>query len=83
MSFFFCAAASHLAVKGAVVTMTTSMAGLLLLRLLLLLLIAPLTLRAAMAHPNASSAFPTVSLFQPLTQPECSKKEHPKVSTQG
>ncbi|XP_019736270.1 semaphorin-5B isoform X3 [Hippocampus comes] len=79
---FVAAGEFHLAVKGAVVTMTTSMAGLLLLRLLLLH-IAPLTLKAAMAHPNASSAFPTVSLFQPLTQPECAKKEHPKVSTQA
>ncbi|XP_037096158.1 semaphorin-5B isoform X4 [Syngnathus acus] len=76
---FVAAAASHLAVKGAVVTMTTSMAGLLLLRLLLLII--PST-AVATVLPNATSAFSTVSLFQPLTQPECSKKEHPKVSTQ-
>ncbi|XP_077392606.1 semaphorin-5B isoform X2 [Festucalex cinctus] len=60
--------------------MTTSMAGLLLLRLLLLIL--PKTSSALVANANASSALPTMSLFQPLAQPECSKKEHPKVSTQ-
>ncbi|XP_061647675.1 semaphorin-5B isoform X9 [Phyllopteryx taeniolatus] len=63
--------------------MTTSMAGLLLLRLLLLILpTAATTAGVAEAHPNASSAFLTASLFQPRTQPECAKKEHPKVSAQ-
>ena len=71
-----------LAVRGEVVTMTASsqdstppsVAGLLLLLLLL---------PAAVTQNSAVPTTPTASLFDPLTQPECMKKEHPKVSIQG
>lgn len=71
-----------LAVRGEVVTMTASSqdstppsaAGLLLLLLLL---------PAAVTQNSAVPTTPTASLFDPLTQPECTKKEHPKVSIQG
>ncbi|KAM8749357.1 semaphorin-5B isoform 3-T4 [Acanthopagrus schlegelii] len=51
-----------------------SMAGLLLLLLLL---------PAAVPQNSAVPTTPTASLFDPLTQPECAKKEHPKVSIQA
>ncbi|XP_034417593.1 LOW QUALITY PROTEIN: semaphorin-5B, partial [Cyclopterus lumpus] len=68
---------SSLAVRGEVITMTpssqdstpSSMAGLLLFVLFLLLL-----LPVAAVPPTP----PTPPLFDPLTRPECSKKEHPK-----
>lgn len=70
-----------LAVRGEVITMTassqdsipSSMASLFLL----------LLLPAAFTQNFAVPTTPTASLFDPLTQPECMKKEHPKVSIQG
>ncbi|XP_030284453.1 semaphorin-5B isoform X4 [Sparus aurata] len=47
--------------------------------LLLLLLLLP----AAVTQNSAVPTTPTASLFDPLTQPECTKKEHPKVSIQA
>lgn len=72
-----------LAVRGEVPTMAppsqdptvTSMAGRLPL-LLLFLLFLPCGFAQNPAPPN-------VSPFDPLTHPECTKKEHPKVSIQG
>ncbi|XP_041663174.1 semaphorin-5B isoform X1 [Cheilinus undulatus] len=71
------------AARGEVVTMTassqdsrpSSMAGL----FLLLLLFFPSVVTQNSAVPTT----PTPSLFDPLTQPECTKKEHPKVSIQA
>ncbi|TKS67782.1 Semaphorin-5B Semaphorin-G [Collichthys lucidus] len=70
-----------LAVRGEVITMTassqdsipSSMASLFLL----------LLLPAAFTQNFAVPTIPTASLFDPLTQPECMKKEHPKVSIQA
>ncbi|XP_019108512.2 semaphorin-5B isoform X2 [Larimichthys crocea] len=70
-----------LAVRGEVITMTassqdsipSSMASLFLL----------LLLPAAFTQNFAVPTTPTASLFDPLTQPECMKKEHPKVSIQA
>ncbi|XP_075941213.1 uncharacterized protein sema5ba [Anarhichas minor] len=54
----------------------SSVAGLLLLLLLLVLLVP--------AVVTQDAAVPTTPLlFDPLTQPECTKKEHPKVSIQA
>lgn len=72
-----------LAVRGEAITMTasskdstpSSVAGLFLLLLLLL--------PAVCAQRSAVPTTPTPSLFDPRTQPECAKKEHPKVSVQG
>ncbi|XP_035532434.1 semaphorin-5B isoform X2 [Morone saxatilis] len=50
----------------------SSMAG------LFLLLLFP----AVFTQNSAVPTTPTTSLFDPLTQPECTKKEHPKVSIQ-
>ncbi|KAI3355721.1 hypothetical protein L3Q82_004309 [Scortum barcoo] len=71
-----------LAARGEVITMTassqdstpSSMAGLFLLLLLL---------PAVFTQSSAVPATPTPSSFDPLTQPECAKKEHPKVSIQA
>lgn len=77
-----------LAVRGEVITMTASsqdsnpsfLAGLFLLLLLLFnLLLFP----AVCTQNSAVPTSPTTPLFDPLTQPECTKKEHPKVSIQG
>lgn len=51
----------------------SSMAGLFLL----------LLLPAVLAQRSAIPTIPTPALFDPLTQPECTKKEHPKVSIQA
>ncbi|TWW80374.1 Semaphorin-5B Semaphorin-G [Takifugu flavidus] len=72
-----------LAVRGEVTTMTpssqdptlTSMAGRLPL-LLLFLLFLPCGFAQNLAPPD-------VSPFDPLTRPECTRKEHPKVSIQA
>uniref|UniRef100_A0A3B5A0C4 Semaphorin-5A n=1 Tax=Stegastes partitus TaxID=144197 RepID=A0A3B5A0C4_9TELE len=53
----------------------SSMAGLFLLLLLLL--------PAVVTQNSAFPTTPSPSLFDPLTQPECTKKEHPKVSIQA
>ncbi|XP_070831876.1 semaphorin-5B isoform X2 [Chaetodon trifascialis] len=52
----------------------SSMAGLFLLLLLL---------PTVATQNSAAPTTPTASLFDPLTQPECTKKEHPKVSVQA
>lgn len=51
----------------------SSMAGLFLL----------LLLPTVFMQNSAVPATPTPSSFDPLTQPECTKKEHPKVTIQG
>ncbi|XP_027878483.1 semaphorin-5B isoform X2 [Xiphophorus couchianus] len=55
------------------------LAGLFLLLLLLHLLLFP----AVCTQNSAVPTSPTTPLFDPLTQPECTKKEHPKVSIQA
>ncbi|XP_054871102.1 semaphorin-5B isoform X1 [Amphiprion ocellaris] len=53
----------------------SSMAGL----FLLLLILSP----AVVTQNSVVPTTPSPSLFDPLTQPECTKKEHPKVSIQA
>ncbi|XP_047193282.1 semaphorin-5B isoform X2 [Scophthalmus maximus] len=76
-----------LAVRGEVITMTassqdstpSSVARLVLPLLLLLLLL----LLPAVFAQNSVPTSPTPPPFDPLTRPECTKKEHPKVSIQA
>eukprot|EP00064_Thunnus_orientalis_P005064 superscaffoldBa00000482_g5077 len=56
--------------------MTASLQDSILLFLLLFLL-------TVFTQSSAVQTTPTPWLFDPLTQPECTKKEHPKVSIQG
>lgn len=86
--FLSCSAAVSqrptLAVRGEVITMTassqdtksSSMAGLFLL---LLFLPNVFTQNSTLT----TTLTPATPLIDPLTKPECTKKEHPKVSVQG